>query len=120
MLIDTSLQAYKGSGSGAVPVGGNVRISKCAWDPVQPGAHLGGLSQHPCAGATDPCQAGDGFIGDDFGAARRSRHRPLTREQNGLFGGLPISWSDMRVSGSCRGGIHPVAVQQPWTLPVVR
>lgn len=99
MFIDTSLQAYKGSGSGVVPVGGNVRISKYAWDPVQPGAHLGGLSQYPCAGATDPCQAGDGFIGDYFGVARRFRHRLPTREQNGLFGGLPISWSDVRAGG---------------------
>jgi hypothetical protein len=65
--IDTSLQAYKDSGSGAVPVGGNVRISKFTWDPEQPGQHLGGLSQYPCAGATDPCAIGDGFIGDYFG-----------------------------------------------------
>jgi hypothetical protein len=67
--IDTSLQAYKDSGSGAVPVGGNVRISQFTWDPEQPGQHLGGLSQYPCAGATDPCAAGSGFIGDYFGLA---------------------------------------------------
>jgi hypothetical protein len=67
--IDTSLQAYKDSGSGAVPVGPNVRISKFTWDPEQPGQHVGGLSQYPCAGATDPCAAGDGFIGDYFGLA---------------------------------------------------
>jgi hypothetical protein len=67
--IDTSLQAYKDSGSGAEPVGANVRISKFTWDPEQPGQHLGGLSQYPCAGATDPCQTGDGFIGDYFGLA---------------------------------------------------
>ena len=45
--IDTSLQAYKDSGSGAVPVGANVRISQFTWDPEQPGQHLGGLSQYP-------------------------------------------------------------------------
>jgi hypothetical protein len=67
--IDTSLQAYKDSGSGAVPVGGNVRISQFTWDPEQPGQHLGGLSQYPCAGATDPCATGSGFIGDYFGLA---------------------------------------------------
>lgn len=67
--IDTSLQAYKDSGSGAVPVGSNVRISTFTWDPEQPGQHLGGLSQYPCAGATDPCTAGNGFIGDYFGLA---------------------------------------------------
>jgi hypothetical protein len=67
--IDTSLQAYKDSGAGAVPVGGNVRISTFTWDPEQPGQHLGGLSQYPCAGARDPCPRGRGFIGDYFGVA---------------------------------------------------
>src|SRR6266566_4894216 len=67
--IDTSLQAYKDSGSGAVPVGGNVRISQFTWDPEQPGQDLGGLSQYPCAGARDPCPRGSGFIGDYFGLA---------------------------------------------------
>jgi hypothetical protein len=67
--IDTSLQPYKDSGSGAAPVGANVRISQFTWDPEQPGQHLGGLSQYPCAGARDPCPAGSGFIGDYFGLA---------------------------------------------------
>ena len=67
--IDTTLQAYKDSGSGAVRVGSNVRVSQFTWDPEQPGQHLGGLSQYPCAGATDPCATGDGFIGDYFGLA---------------------------------------------------
>ena len=67
--IDTTLQAYKDSGSGAVPVGSNVRVSQFTWDPEQPGQRLGGLSQYPCAGATDPCATGDGFIGDYFGLA---------------------------------------------------
>ena len=67
--IDTSLQAYKDTGSGAVTVGGNVRISQFTWDPEQPGQHLGGLSQYPCAGARDPCPNGRGFIGDYFGLA---------------------------------------------------
>jgi len=65
--IDTSLQAYKDSGAGAVPVGANMRISEFTWDPEQPGQHLGGLSQYPCAGARDPCPNGSGFIGDYFG-----------------------------------------------------
>jgi hypothetical protein len=67
--IDTSLQAYKDSGSGAVPVGTNARISQFTWDPEQPGQHLGGLSQYPCAGARDPCPTGSGFIGDYFALA---------------------------------------------------
>jgi hypothetical protein len=67
--IDTSLQAYKDSGDRAVKVGANVRISQFTWDPEQPGQHLGGLSQYPCAGARDPCPNGRGFIGDYFGLA---------------------------------------------------
>jgi len=67
--IDTSLQAYKDSGLGAVPVGANVPISKYTWDPEQPGQHLGGLSQYPCAAAADPCPNGGGFIGDYFALA---------------------------------------------------
>jgi hypothetical protein len=67
--IDTSLQPYKDSGGGAVAVGPNVRISQFTWDPEQPGQHLGGLSQYPCAGARDPCPSGAGFIGDYFGLA---------------------------------------------------
>jgi hypothetical protein len=72
--IDTSLQAYKDTGSGAVPVGGNAGISQFAWDPEQPGQHLGGLSQYPCAGARDPCPAGSGFIGDYFAVAISARN----------------------------------------------
>ena len=67
--IDTSLQAYADSGSGAVPVGPNVRVSQFTWDPEQPGQHLGGLSQYPCADARDPCPVAGGFIGDYFGLA---------------------------------------------------
>jgi hypothetical protein len=67
--IDVSLQAYKDRGNGAVAVGGNRRITQFAWDPEQPGQHLGGLSQYPCAGARDPCPSGRGFIGDYFGVA---------------------------------------------------
>ena len=63
--IDTSLQAYKDSGAGAVPAGGNVRISDFSWDPEQPGQSVGGLSQLPCADAN--CAVG--FIGDYFGLA---------------------------------------------------
>ena len=46
-----------------------MRISQYTWDPEQPGQHLGGLSQYPCAGATDPCAKGRGFIGDYFALA---------------------------------------------------
>ena len=63
--IDVSLQAYKDSGSGAVPVGNNARITDFSWDPQQPGQSVGGLSQLPCADAN--CAVG--FIGDYFGLA---------------------------------------------------
>ena len=63
--IDVSLQAYTDSGKGAVPVGGNLRITKFSWDPQQPGQSVGGLSQLPCADAN--CAVG--FIGDYFGLA---------------------------------------------------
>jgi hypothetical protein len=46
-----------------------MRVSQFTWDPEQPGQHLDGLSQYPCAGARDPCPTGSGFIGDYFGLA---------------------------------------------------
>src|SRR6266568_3587842 len=67
--IDTSLQAFKDTGAGAVPVGSNARISQFAWDPEQPGQKVDGISQYPCAGHRDPCPTGRGFIGDYFGLA---------------------------------------------------
>ena len=63
--INTSLQAYKDSGSGAVPVNGNARITDFGWDPEQPGQSVGGLSQRVCSDAN--CAVG--FIGDYFGLA---------------------------------------------------
>jgi hypothetical protein len=65
--IDTSLQAYKDSGSGAVPVKANYRISQFTWDPMNPAQHVKGLGQMACAGHTDPCKVA--FIGDYFGLA---------------------------------------------------
>ncbi len=67
--IDVSLQVSKDSGAGAVAVGPNQRVTQFTWDPEQPGQHLGGLPQYPCAGARDPCPSGRGFIGDYFGLA---------------------------------------------------
>jgi len=69
--IDVSLQPYKDSGTaaGAVPVGGNVRVSQFSWDPDQPAQDVDGLPQYPCAGHNDPCPTGRGFIGDYFGLA---------------------------------------------------
>jgi hypothetical protein len=67
--IDVSLQAYKDTGAGALPVGTNVRVSQFTWDPDQPGQKVAGLSQYPCAGHRDPCPTGRGFIGDYFGIA---------------------------------------------------
>lgn len=67
LCIDTTLQAFKDSGSGAVPVGANVRISQFTWDPTQPLQTIDGIGQIACAGHTDPCRRA--FIGDYFGLA---------------------------------------------------
>lgn len=64
--IDVSLQAYKDTGGGAVPVGHNARITAATWDPQQPGQHVGGRPQLPCADGN--CSHGS-FIGDYFGLA---------------------------------------------------
>lgn len=63
--IDVSMQPYKDSGLGAVPVGGNLRITKSTWDPEQPGQSVGGIPQEVCADANCASQ----FIGDYFGLA---------------------------------------------------
>jgi hypothetical protein len=67
--ISVSLQVYRDTGSGAQPVGSNVDISTYAWDPDQPAQSIDNISQYPCAGHTDPCPTGRGFIGDYFGLA---------------------------------------------------
>ena len=63
--IDVSVQAYKDSGQGAVPVGTNVRATAFTWDPENPAQHVGGLGQMACASHDDPCTIS--FIGDYFG-----------------------------------------------------
>jgi hypothetical protein len=77
--IDVSVQAFKDGGSGAVPVGANIRASNFTWDPQQPGLlvkpdgttqdlqTLHGLGQMACASHNDPCKLS--FIGDYFGLA---------------------------------------------------
>lgn len=71
--IDTTLQAFLDSGSGAVPVGGNVRISKRTWDPEQPGQTIDGLDQMACAAHRNPCTS-RAFIGDYFGLAMSAKN----------------------------------------------
>jgi len=66
--IDTTLQPYKDSGSGAVAVGPNVRMSEFTWDPMEPAQHVGGIGQIACASHSDPCTE-RAFIGDYFGLA---------------------------------------------------
>ena len=77
--IDVSVQAFKDGGSGAAPVGTNMRASNFTWDPQQPGLlvkpdgtttdlqTLDGLGQMACASHNDPCRLS--FIGDYFGLA---------------------------------------------------
>lgn len=69
VCIDVSLQAFRDSGAGAVPIGGNVRVSQFTWDPEQPRQKIDGIDQYACAAHTDPCPVGGGFIGDYFGLA---------------------------------------------------
>jgi hypothetical protein len=66
--IDVSLQAFRDSGAGAVPVGGNVRASQFTWDPEEPDQTIGGIDQMACANHEDPCTS-RAFIGDYFGLA---------------------------------------------------
>jgi hypothetical protein len=66
--IDLSVQPYKDSGAGAVPVGSNVRVSQFTWDPEQPGQTIDGLDQMACASHENPCVRRS-FIGDYFGLA---------------------------------------------------
>jgi hypothetical protein len=66
--IDVSLQPFRDDGGGAVPVGGNVRVSEFTWDPEQPGQTIGGIDQMACAAHQDPCTT-RAFIGDYFGLA---------------------------------------------------
>jgi len=63
-----------GRPAGAARVGSNVRVSTHTWDPDQPQQRVGGLTQYPCAGHTDPCAPGRGFIGDYFGLAISARN----------------------------------------------
>ena len=102
--IDTSLQAYKDSGTGAVPVMGNVRISQFSWDPQQPGQSVGGLSQLPCADSN--CAVG--FIGDYFG---------LTISQGNIYA---LSVSTHYPSDVIADGGGPVYYQQQVLATVPR
>jgi hypothetical protein len=65
--IDTSMQAYRDSGSGPVRAASNVRIEEFQWDPEQPLQHVDGIGQIACPAHTDPCPTT--FIGDYFGLA---------------------------------------------------
>jgi hypothetical protein len=66
--IDVTLQAYKDSGSGAVPALGNARITQFTFDPEQPLQTIDGLDQMACAAHVNPCTTRS-FLGDYFGLA---------------------------------------------------
>jgi hypothetical protein len=66
--VDVTLQALKDSGAGAVPVGGNVRITEFTYDPEQPLQTIDGLDQMACAAHQNPCTTRS-FLGDYFGLA---------------------------------------------------
>ena len=100
--IDVSVQAYKDSGQGAQPVGGNVRASAFTWDPQNPAQTVDGLSQMACASHNDPCRLS--FIGDYFGLAVSARnvyvlsvstHYPSTVQADG---GGPVYYQQQVLS----------------------
>ena len=98
--IDTSLQTYSDSGAGAVPVGGNTRMSTYTWDPMQPDQHVGGIGQMACAAHQDPCTS-NAFIGDYFGlAVSDGEHLRLLR-----LDALPVGGA----GGRGRPGLLPAA-----------
>jgi hypothetical protein len=66
--VDVTLQAYKDSGAGAVPVLGNARITQFTFDPEQPLQTIDGLDQMACAAHVNPCTTRS-FLGDYFGLA---------------------------------------------------
>jgi hypothetical protein len=66
--IDVTLQAYKDSGTGAVPLLGNARITQFTFDPEQPLQTIDGLDQMACAAHVNPCTTRS-FLGDYFGLA---------------------------------------------------
>ena len=90
--IDVSLQAFKDSDAGAVPVGGNVRVSQFTWDPEQPDQTIGGVDQMACAAHQDPCTI-RAFIGDYFGLAISNSNvytlGVSTHYQSGVIGDGP-------------------------------
>lgn len=66
--VDVTLQAYKDNGAGAVPVLGNVRMTKETFNPEQPYQTIDGLDQMACAAHVNPCTTRS-FLGDYFGLA---------------------------------------------------
>ena len=110
--IDTTLQAYKDTGSGAEPVGPNSRISEFTWDPMNPAQHVDGIGQMACASAIDPCTT-RAFIGDYFGLAISqgaiyalfvSTHYPsgVTADEGG-----PVYYQQQILSTVARSDIAP-------------
>ena len=106
--IDTTLQPYKDSGAGAVPIGGNVRRSEFTWDPQQPGQTVNGLPQLPCAAHRNPCESRS-FIGDYFG---------LAVSEHNIYG-LFVS-THYQASGVAADGGGPVYDQQQVLATVPR
>jgi hypothetical protein len=105
--IDLSLQPYKDTGAGAVPVGSNVRISEFTWDPEQPGQTIDGIDQMACAAHTNPCSIRS-FIGDYFG---------MTISDGNIYA---LSVSTHYPSGITGDGGEPVYYQQQVLATVPR
>ena len=107
--IDTSLQAYQDDGTGAKPVGHNVRISSFSWDPENPAQKRGGLHQLACAGFDDTCPYS--YIGDYFGLAISGKNvyalMPSTHYPSGVTadGGGLIYYSQQVLSTVSRSAL---------------
>lgn len=62
--IGLTLQPYRDGPGGLTATRGNLLVSRRLWDPYQPSATRGGISQLPCEDAMPRCE--DIFLGDYF------------------------------------------------------
>ncbi|MGH3072781.1 MAG: hypothetical protein ACRDNB_11005 [Gaiellaceae bacterium] len=110
VCVDVTLQAYRDSGAGAVPVGGNVRFTKLTWDPEQPAQTIDGIDQMACAAHVNPCTTRS-FIGDYFGLAVSAKNVygffVSTRYPSAVIGdqGTPVHYQQQILATASRGAL---------------
>jgi hypothetical protein len=81
LCIDTTVQFYKDTSTGLLPVGSNIRVSKATWDPQNPGS--AGLPK-PTGPTTTTT-----FIGDYFGLALTNSSAYVSSVSTYNFGNNP-------------------------------